>query len=559
MITAVGVYREFEAQLARWRAHYHDHPELETQHLLLLALEREQNVTVAYREAVLARRLAQLEVPASVRGLFHRALVWIWKDEEMHTVYVRRALLQPLRSVLTARTLVQLAAGALGGWSVSVKQHRRWAEAPLACAAAGVVTQAGQLVGRVPPAVVPYLSYRSFGAFCRYNVETEGTAWLSWRRLAELAGQDAAVPRARVEDLRRGADDEDRHRRIFAIIADALTDEDRLLPGFEEARLVEEIRAVDESFLPRSKRRRRTGSEQVGSGAPVFVVETPKHVDARAELRSLLSEAGLPEIMAARTRALEVAQGQLCVAVKCSLVCGDRSGVTDPELVEALSMFLREHGAARISVLDTSALRVFDRRPLSEVALGHGFGSPHHYLIDASGEQVTHRYGRGMAAHSIARTWKDAHLRLSFAKLTPHHPVGLTLANLEGMSGATERIRFLSGGAHRTSSIMMLVDEFAPQLFLLESPRRLYASTDGLALDRLAARHAGIGDPSRSAILRDAERWIGEAPSDREAPNSGKSRIMRVLQQIPGALQALAGWTGRTSTMPQRIDRSRIA
>ena len=53
---------EVLALLADWRERYEGRPHAERRRLLLLALEREQIVTIAYREDVLAERVDVLDL-----------------------------------------------------------------------------------------------------------------------------------------------------------------------------------------------------------------------------------------------------------------------------------------------------------------------------------------------------------------------------------------------------------------------------------------------------------------------------------------------------------------
>jgi hypothetical protein len=62
--------------LERWADRLAGRPDVERRRLLLLALEREQVVTVAYREDVMAARLAQLDLDPGLRRLLHHSLVW---------------------------------------------------------------------------------------------------------------------------------------------------------------------------------------------------------------------------------------------------------------------------------------------------------------------------------------------------------------------------------------------------------------------------------------------------------------------------------------------------
>jgi hypothetical protein len=222
---------DFERQLALWRVRYAGRPEREILRLYLLALEREENVVVAYDGVLLGRRLAAMDLPDPVRSLIGRTLARVREDEQMHTLYVRRVLRPLARPLLGLRTFLQQTAGAVGGWTASRRQHVRWSDAPLSRSAATLLLWGGRLTGRVPGCVRRHLDYCSFRDFCRYNVGTESTAWLCWQRLAALALRVPALPCARIDEFRRIADDEDRHRRIFGLVAEALTDDDRLRAG----------------------------------------------------------------------------------------------------------------------------------------------------------------------------------------------------------------------------------------------------------------------------------------------------------------------------------------
>ena len=222
------IHREFERQLADWQTRYQRRPRRELVCLHLLALEREENVAVAYSERVLGPRLAALPVAGGVRELMRSALHHVWEDEEEHVVYVRAALDKLRTPLLHVRTLLQQTAGMIGGWTVAVRQHQRWAAAPLSRAAATCLLWVGGMSGRVPHAVRGHIDYCSFQDFCSYNVHTEGTAWRCWQRLTELAEQVPGLCGEHVKDFRRIAVAEDRHRRVFKTIADALDGGDRL-------------------------------------------------------------------------------------------------------------------------------------------------------------------------------------------------------------------------------------------------------------------------------------------------------------------------------------------
>ena len=91
--------------LARWRREFAGRPGAERERLLLLALEREQIVAVAYREEAVAGRVAELDVGAAARALIRQTLMWIWKDEQLHFEFMRGLLLELRLAGVIARGL----------------------------------------------------------------------------------------------------------------------------------------------------------------------------------------------------------------------------------------------------------------------------------------------------------------------------------------------------------------------------------------------------------------------------------------------------------------------
>ena len=84
-----SISEEFEQQLKQWRGQYAGNPRQEMIRLCLLALEREEIVSIAYREQRMVRRLQSMPIALELRSIVHHALLWAWKDEEMHAVYIR--------------------------------------------------------------------------------------------------------------------------------------------------------------------------------------------------------------------------------------------------------------------------------------------------------------------------------------------------------------------------------------------------------------------------------------------------------------------------------------
>src|SRR5262249_28737801 len=157
-----AVYEGFQREMDAWRRQYAGQPRREMLHLFLLALEREEIVATGYREAAITRRLKSMPLPPEVREVIRHALLWVWKDEEMHAVYIRGILLNVGNLRLRLQARLRQLAGAVGGWSGSVRQHARWSEAPLSRTLATLNTWAGSLLGKVPSDVREHLRYGPF-------------------------------------------------------------------------------------------------------------------------------------------------------------------------------------------------------------------------------------------------------------------------------------------------------------------------------------------------------------------------------------------------------------
>jgi hypothetical protein len=147
------VYDQFAQELESLQRKYADRPRGELIALCLMALEREELVTVGYREDLMNQRLVGMPLSEPVRELIRHALIWAWRDEEMHTIYIRGALLKVGNPLLRWKTFGQQLGGLVGGWAGSVRQHVRWSSAPVSCAIATGVTWLGALTGKLPDEV----------------------------------------------------------------------------------------------------------------------------------------------------------------------------------------------------------------------------------------------------------------------------------------------------------------------------------------------------------------------------------------------------------------------
>lgn len=519
------IYDEFERELSRLRALHAAAPREELTRLFLMALEREEIVSIAYRETAIVGRLARMPIDDDVRELIRHALVWAWKDEEMHTIYIRGAILRGGSLVEKATAYVRQVTGAIGGWASSIRQNARWRDAPLSRFAATAITTAGTLTGQVPRGVSEALNYGPFRNFCEYNIDAEKTAARCWSRISELAAADSSFPASLLADFRRITDDEIRHQHIFEVLFAALDDDDRLAPSENAGTLAAKIGAIGENFLPRQMR----APHPLGAGGTVHIVTSDG--DKRAAVRRILADAKLAERVA----------GKKSVAIKPTFMLGydqrDRSHITDPDLVDELARFLHEAGVDDVAVIESENIydHFYANRSVANVARYLGFDSDAYRLVDASSEQVVHDYSRGLAQTTIARTWRDADFRISFAKMRSH-PIELaylSVANCEWIGGRCDHYLFCERQAQRQTAIMMLLADFPPDFALIDAcdsaadgiigamgcprprtPHRIYAGDDALAVDLVAMRHMGVTVTRADSVLRAAVHWFGEPSHD---------------------------------------------
>jgi len=275
-------------------------------------------------------------------------LIWAWRDEEMHTIYIRGALLKVGNRLLRWKTFGQQLGGLVGGWAGSVRQHVLWSSAPVSCAIATGVTWLGALTGKVPDGVRQHLNYGPFRDFCLFNVDAEKTASLCYERMIVLAEKTPEVGRELAEDFVRVREDEDRHAHIFEIIAETLDEQNQQVAHENEGTLAEKITEVGEYFLPRGRRQKTVSQNKIGKGARVFVFHGEHAEEKCSVFRQLLEQSGLAERLERRTAELKKNAAELRIIIKPSFMLGyhlkDRSIITDRELLHELGKFLREHG-----------------------------------------------------------------------------------------------------------------------------------------------------------------------------------------------------------------------
>lgn len=542
-------YGDFSADLARWEKEYAGRPKDELIKLAFLSLEREQLVTVAYHDDRLSRRLAGLELDPAVRELFRHALAFTWMDEERHSVYIRGFLWREGTLRVRARANLHFVTGLIAGWATFVQQHVRWREAPVSRALSSATLWGGLLTGTAPPSVRQHLRYHSFRDFCEFNIDAEKTATLSWTRLAEL-GKAACLDAEVVAVFERIRDDEILHERLFAILTEALSADDRLRDGLDADALATQIAGLHQELLPRS-RRPEAARQPLGAGGVVAVVEGG--ASREEALGRALEAAGLLEVVEARARVLGKPISALRVVIKTSFMLGLHRGarctIVAPESVAALVEAIRAVGVSGPIVLEAPSTydRFFANRTVREVAAYFGFDGDYR-LADASEDQVPARCPRSMVTTTLSATWRDADVRIVLGKLRSHpvHVAMLGLSTLDGLGGRADALHFAERQTTPEVAVVTLASEAPPHFSVLDgwdeapdglagmlgtraprAPHRWYAGGDALAVDIVAARHLGLPDPYASKQLRTAIQCFGDP---------------RAHLEIVGSDAAVPGW-----------------
>jgi uncharacterized protein (DUF362 family) len=531
----MSVVEEQRQQIEQLRRRYAGRPEAELSEFLLLALEREEVVAVAFRDSLICQRLATMGLSAEFADLIRHALIWIWKDEEMHSLYTRGAILRLGRWWLRQLAFFRKTAGAIGGWSSSVQQHLRYDQAPFSRLLASSIVLAGRLGGQIPKEVLPYLAHGTFRQFCTFNADVEQAAQETWEEITRLVAQRPGVDHL-CHDLRRITEDEDNHRRIFRAIAEELTPEDRMVDANSVPRLIEKIREVNEYFLPRRLRHNTVADNPLGTGGNVYSVVGSAPQDKIPLFRRLLQESRLRECIEERCRATGKSLAELRIVIKANFMMGyhrrDLSVLVDPVLVNELAAQLVEWGCRDVIVAETRNLydTFHHQRSVEHVAAYFGFRSPHYRIVDLSLDRVEHRYARGYGQYQVSRTWKEADCRIVFGKMTSHAVEMLqgTLKPCLGVGGPSDEYLFTERLASYPTALTMLLDQFPPHFALLDAYdpssdgllgmvgcarpitlHRLFAAKDALALDRWLLQRLGV-DLSLSTTIQMAVHWFGD-------------------------------------------------
>ena len=511
-------------QLDRWRREYSGRPEAERSRLLLFALEREQIVAVAYREEAVAGRVAELDVGDEARALIRQTLMWIWKDEQLHSEFTRGLLLETGGLASSLVVYGRQIQGALSGWTSATATNREARSAPFRTGAAGLLVAVAGATHRMPAALASELRYQTFRRYCALNVALEASAEFAYRRLVQVAR--SAEEQAAFERIR---DDEARHTAAFRLLTDALTDDDQLVPDLPVDLLAERLSQISAWFVPATQRvtpAEPAGPRSFASRAPVVVRSGQTDRDKDAALQECLDRSGLDKL-ASRAR---------LAAIRVSFMLGydhaDRSNVNDPQLVDSLARYLRRHGTADVAVLEAPTVygSLFANRSVASVASYFGFDSPSYRIVDISQDLQACTFDRGFVQKAISATWLNSDLRIVMPKLRtdPTEFAHLSLSTLEGTTGAIDETFYAGRRVDFRSATMMLLDVAAPDFAIVDAwapvaggpfgvmgchrpaeIRYVYAGPDALAVDEAVLADLGIADARRAPIVAQAYHWFG--------------------------------------------------
>lgn len=528
------IYDEFVNELNQIAAKYKGQPERELDKLLQLALEREELVTTAYRASFLHKNIERLNVDDDLKAIFRQAFIWIWKDEDMHTVYTRGALLKSGNYSHKLKTFVSQLQGFIGGWSGSIIQHLSWRQGPVSLSLAKSILLFGKISGKIPKEIRNELKHGSFKNFCAFNMDAENTARVCWERIITLATKDPRYSGKHLDDFQRIIFDETRHENVFRIIFENLTQDDKLIAGATKEDIIAQLKNVSDYFLP-IKFRNKTNNP-VGSGGKVWVAENKSEKSKYDFFVDELQKTNLVGDLTQKAKDTHQPIEKLAIVIKVSFSMGynkeDFSPIADAVLVKKFAEYLYNLGFKNIKVIDIDSiyLNFYNNRSVVELAKYFEFESEYYQIVNATEELEEHHFTRGIGNYKVSKTWKEADFRINFAKIKSH-PTEMALSsisNLEWLTGSAKEFVFVDRVVNRETTTCMLLDDFPPDFTIVEAydlvpigilgvmgckkpinPKRFYFGKDLLAVDLVIAKHLKIFPIPEKSTLKNTLYWFG--------------------------------------------------
>ncbi|MEP7124401.1 MAG: DUF362 domain-containing protein [Byssovorax sp.] len=545
------------AEIAERRARNVGRPDRELLEHVLVALQRERVVAVGFDTERLGERLARTPLPAEASETIARAVGQIWVDENMHARYLMGLLDQQANLALQIDAMGQSMQGGMAGWVVSVQQLNQWSDAPGQRSLASLIEAAGRIAGKIPDEVKPNLAHKSLADYFRFNADAEWSAAISFGRMSELLVEIEAMtargetpcidlPRGFGVELERMRRDEEMHGDVFAALALVLGEDDGLAEGKTVADLIGAVAAVDGWLVPVGLLGLGVGEviaashgvdHPVGRGGAVTV---QRGSDASEKLETFLRTLDIADFaqhMERRALASKKPREEVIVAIKPDLMMAyhkdDRSTFTEPFLVERLIDELYKLGFRDIRLCESQNLygKHYANRSVENVARYVGYRPERYRIVDLSEELVPHAFTRGMGLYEIGKSWQDADIRISFAKMKTHvNAVGaLTIRNIVTVVPQFGDHLFTGRLSDLQTVTMALLHDFPPHFGIIDAyeyaadglmgfmadptpkhPHLFVAGTDVICVDFVGLRLMGERDPTRALDIRSAIEWFGD-------------------------------------------------
>jgi uncharacterized protein (DUF362 family) len=211
----------------------------------------------------------------------------------------------------------------------------------------------------------------------------------------------------------------------------------------------------------------------------------------------------------------------------------DRSTYTETALVEELVRVLRERGYRDIRVCEAQNIynRYYRNRDVASVARYLGYSERGYRVHDLSLELESHEFKRGMGVYAIGKSWRDADVRITFAKLKTHvNATGyLTIRTTTMVVPQLGDYLFKDRLTDLSSVGMAVLHDFPPHFGIVDGyeyaadglmgfmadptpkhPRLFIAGPDVLCVDYIGLALMGERDPARALDLKVALDWFGD-------------------------------------------------
>ena len=305
-------------------------------------------------------------------------------------------------------------------------------------------------------------------------------------------------------------------------------------------RIVEVESAAGERCLALEEDVTQLRHEPIGTPRRVKVASLSGN-DPLSTLDRVLDATGFDALVEARLAASGKAPGELLVAIKPNFMFAydrrDRSTYTDPALVHHLVARLRRRGIERVKVVEAQCTygEYFRGRSVGEVARYLGYdGRAGYEVVDLTLDEADHAHlGPHLGVHPVPRTWRDADLRISFAKSKTHcyAHYTLTLKNVFGALALANKFKEYHCGRGIYGTTIDYLRAFPVHFGLVDAwlgadgPFGIFADTapndtraviggaDLVAVDWVTASRMGL-DPLVSPFMAEAVKVFGKPAID---------------------------------------------